>query len=80
MPERKGREGPKFMMVRDEVERVMKSLDKDTLKKVEKHLEKLDIDMDYCIEHPDLFCAILKIVCGKSYVELIRSGTWTFLD
>ena len=48
-------------------------LDKEELAEIKRQLEKLDIDLDYCCEHPDVFCSILKIACGRSYVRLIRS-------
>lgn len=61
------------MLIRVGIEKVLESVDKSTLKKIDKKIKEIGIDMEYCCEHPDVLCAILKITCGKSYVELIRS-------
>lgn len=75
MPRHDSYREAKFKQISDEVCRILGSLDRHELGKVEKQLEKLDIDMDYCCEHPDVLCSILRIACGRSYVELIRSAS-----
>ncbi|MDE1829715.1 MAG: hypothetical protein KGI25_05285 [Thaumarchaeota archaeon] len=65
----------RFKMASDEICRILDTLDKPTLKEIKRQLEKLDIDMDYCCEHPDVLCTILKIACGRSYVDVIRSAS-----
>jgi hypothetical protein len=63
----------KFMLIRDGVDKILDSVDKSTLKEIYKKIEEIDIDIEYCCKHPDVLCSILRITCGKSYVELIRS-------
>lgn len=62
----------KFKIISDDICKILDSLDKPTLEKIENELGRLDIDMDYCCEHLDVLCTILKIACGKSYVDIIR--------
>ena len=73
MSEYDGYEATKFMLIRAGVDKILESVDKSTLEKIDKKIEEIDIDIGYCCEHPDVLCSILKIACGKSYVELIRS-------
>jgi len=73
MSEYDGYEATKFMLIRAGVDKILESVDKSTLEKIDKKIEEIDIDIEYCCEHPDVLCSILKIACGKSYVELIRS-------
>ncbi|MDE1815988.1 MAG: hypothetical protein KGI11_05470 [Thaumarchaeota archaeon] len=63
----------RFKQVSDEICKILGSLDKSSLDKVEKELDKLDIDMDYCCDNPDVLCSILKIACGRPYVDIIKS-------
>lgn len=63
----------KFVLISADIDKVLESVDKYTLEKIDKKIKEIDIDMGYCCEHPDVLCAILKLTCGKSYVELIRS-------
>lgn len=65
----------RFRMISDEACKILDSLDSKALEAVRVQLEKLDIDMDYCCAHPDVLCTILKIACGKSYVDIIRSAS-----
>ena len=66
-------EALEYMLIRAGIDKVLESVDKSTLEKIDKKIKEIDINMEYCCAHPDVFCSILKITCGKSYVELIRS-------
>lgn len=63
----------KFMLIRAGIDTILESVDEYTLEKINKKIKEIDIDIEYCCEHPDVLCSILKITCGKSYTELIRS-------
>jgi hypothetical protein len=66
-------EATKFMLIWAGVGKILNSVGKSTLEEIGKKIEEIDVDIEYCCEHPDVLCSILKITCGKSYVELIRS-------
>ena len=62
----------KSVLIRAGIDKILEFADKSTLEKIGEKIKEIDIDMEYCYEHPDVLCSILKIACGKSYVELIR--------
>ncbi|HJU14379.1 MAG TPA: hypothetical protein VJ792_08000 [Candidatus Nitrosotalea sp.] len=63
----------KYMLIRNGIGKILDSLDAKSMEEVDKRIEELDIDIDYLCEYPDVLCSILKIACGRSYVDLIRS-------
>ena len=73
MPETDGSGPSHYVRVREAFGRILTTVDRPTLEEIDRKIEELDIDVDYCCEHPDVLCAILKIAHGRSYVELIRS-------
>ncbi|MDE1861335.1 MAG: hypothetical protein KGI33_00320 [Thaumarchaeota archaeon] len=66
-------EAPDAIRVRAAIGKILISVDQHTLEEIKGKLEELDIDMEYCCEHPDVLCSILKIAKGTSYLDLIRS-------
>lgn len=63
------------MIIRQGIGRILDSLDTKAMEEVDKRIEDLGIDIDYLCDYPDVFCTILKIACGKSYVDVIRSAS-----
>lgn len=65
--------GAKYTLIRTGIGKILDSLDTRALEEIDKKIEELDIDIDYLCEYPDVLCSILKIACGKSYVDVIRA-------
>lgn len=64
----------RYKTIRTGIGRILDSVDECVLEKIDKKIEELDIDIDYCCEHPDVMCSILKVTYGKYYVEMIRNA------
>ncbi|GEM_PF-3511532 len=65
--------GTKYSLIRTGIGKILDSLDEKALEEIDRKIEELDIDIEYLCEYPDVLCSILKVACGKSYVEVIRS-------
>ena len=74
MSEYDGR-GPRYMLAKTEIERVLGMLDSGALEEVGRKMAELDLDIGYLCEFPDVLCSILRAACGKSYVDMIRSAS-----
>ena len=60
-------------MIRTGIGKILDTIDDRAMEEIDRRIEELDIDIDYLCEYPDVLCSILKIACGKSYVDVIRS-------
>ena len=61
-----------FILIKVDVDKILKSIGKSALKEIaNRHGEKY-LEAKYCYYHPDVLCTILKIVYGKSYIEMIK--------
>lgn len=61
-----------FTLFKVGVDKILNSINKSTLKEItNRHGEKY-LEANYCYRHPDVLCTILKMVYGKSYIEMIK--------
>jgi hypothetical protein len=61
-----------FTLLRVDVDKILNSINKSTLKEITKRHGEKYLDANYCHNHPDVLCAILKMVYGRSYIEMIK--------
>jgi hypothetical protein len=62
-----------FTLLKVGIDKILGSIDKSASKQLTNLLGKNYLETNYCYQRPDVLCVLLKMIYGKSYVEMIKS-------